>query len=624
MKKILLAVTVLIVIAWLASLFLESPSTLPVNVDNSVKPKDETSLRVTPAGKFVGFADEYNTQAWLGIPFATAPEGDRRWRAPQQAPASTGTLEALSYQSPCVQFWNPLAGVEGEAGQIVGSEDCLYLNIWAPRFAQQALPAGDQRLPVMVWIHGGGNTIGTANTYQGHHLAGDQKVIFVALNYRLGILGWLGSDILRNTSTTPEDASGNFAVLDMIAGLKWVRDNISAFGGDPENVTIFGESAGGRDVYALLGSPLANGLFDKAIVQSGSVQTTPLTVAENFTDEAQPGMNLSSKELINAVLIHTARAGDREAAKQLMRSMPDENLSAFMREQSVQDLFSVIEPSPFGMYFTPQNLRDGHVLPLDSLLQRFQNIENYNSVPLILGTNRDESKIFMAQNPEFVSQWFGVIPHIKDEAAYNSTAAYLSDQWKALSVDEPALILSETQGDVYAYRFDWDESPSSWMVDLPTLIGAGHGLEIAYVMGDFNGGISIPFLLTEENEPGRMALSESMMNYWGAFAHSGKPGQGRDGEQVPWTAWDNTGDKMIIFDTTAGGGIRMSDTLVTAQSLKERMLKDDMIPDQQTLCRLYANLFINTYQSTEFWHQEEYDTFGDGGCSEYDPSQFKQ
>ena len=113
------------------------------------------------------------------------------------------------------------------------------------------------------------------------------------------------------------------------------------------------------------------------------------------------------------------------------------------------------------------------------------------------------------------------------------------------------------------------------------------------------------------------------MNYWGEFAHSGNPGKGRNGQQVPWTAWDNGGDKVIIFDTAADGGIRMSDTLITAQGLKQRMLDDKMIPDQRSLCRLYASLFINTYQSTEFWQQEEYDTFGDGGCSEYDPSEFE-
>ncbi|WP_369809211.1 carboxylesterase family protein [Oceanicoccus sp. KOV_DT_Chl] len=335
-------------------------------------------------------------------------------------------------------------------------------------------------------------------------------------------------------------------------------------------------------------------------------------------------MRLSSQELINAVVVNKGKADNRLAAKAVISTMTDQDIVELMREQSAAELFSVIDVTGFGMYHSPQNLRDGHVLPLEPLMERFGNVDNYNSVPLILGTNRDENKVFMAQDPEYISHWFGVIPRIKDKARYNHFAAYSSDQWKALSVDEPALLLSETQGDVYAYRFDWDEAPSTWLVDFPTLLGAGHGLEVSYVFGDFIGGISIPYLLSEENEAGRLALSASMMNYWGEFARSGAPGQGSDGEQVPWTAWNNTGNKILLLDTQAGGGIRMSDTLITAQSLKQRLQADPLIASQHDLCRWYANLFINSYQSTDFWQQGEYDNLGEGGCKQYDPYQFEE
>ncbi|WP_200821344.1 carboxylesterase family protein [Oceanicoccus sp. KOV_DT_Chl] len=259
MKKLTLTMGILISLALIAMLMLDDTSTLPSSVDTTVHVADKSSTRKSGSGTFVGFADIHDTHAWLGIPFAEAPVSDLRWRAPLPVSPSDKPLQALAYQPPCVQYWNPLTGVAGEEGEVVGSEDCLHLNVWAPAFEQEAVPKGDQRLPVMVWIHGGGNTIGTANTYQGHHLASDQKIIFVALNYRLGVLGWFGHEAIRNTSASPEDASGNYGVLDMIAGLQWVKDNISAFGGDPNNVTIFGESAGGRNVYALLGSPLAGG-----------------------------------------------------------------------------------------------------------------------------------------------------------------------------------------------------------------------------------------------------------------------------------------------------------------------------------------------------------------------------
>jgi para-nitrobenzyl esterase len=623
MKKLLIAVFLVLGLALAGSLLLDDTSTLPVSIDDTDRVIDEASIRLAPAGKFVGFSDAYDTHGWLGVPFAESPLGDLRWRAPLLIEESDVELQALSFQEPCIQFWSPLSGVAGEEGQLVGSENCLYLNIWTPQFTPETVPTGDQKLPVMVWIHGGGNTIGTANTYSGHHLAGSQEVVYVALSYRLGILGWFSHDSIRATSESPEDASGNYGLLDMIAALQWVQQNISAFGGDPDNVTIFGESAGGRDVYALLGSPLAKGLFHRAIVQSGSAGTTVLSRAENFIDDPEPGMALGSNELISALMVEQGESENQTAARKLLQSDSEQETMRFMRELSVQELFSVIPLGPFGMYKSPQNIRDGHVLPKESLLQRFANKDDYNSVPMILGTNRDESKIFLAQNPEFVSQWFGVIPRIKNVERYNHIAAYMSDQWKALSVDEPALVLSETQGDVYAYRFDWDESPSNWLVDLPTLLGAGHGLEVAYVFGDFEGGINIPFVLSEENEPGRLVLSNAMMNYWGEFARSGSPGRGRDGEQVQWTAWKNEGDTQIILDAAGGGGIRMSDTQLTAEDLKQRLRDDRLLSDQRALCRLYANFFINGFQLADFWRQDEYDTLGEGGCREYPPHSFE-
>lgn len=622
MGKALITLVVIMVAGVLIIFSLDDPSKLPGATSTEVRAIDESSTRSTPAGTFVGYADKFDTQGWLGLPFARAPVDELRWRAPVATPAHGGLSKALKYQPPCVQYWSALSGVTGEEGQVVGSEDCLYLNVWAPRFDQASIPVADDRLPVMVWIHGGGNTIGTANSYPGQHLAGSQKVVYVALSYRLGLLGWFGHDAVRATSENAEDASGNYGLLDLIAGLQWVKENISAFGGDPDNVTIFGESAGGRDVYALLASPLANGLFHQAIVQSGSATTTTLARAENYTDEAEPGMALSSNEFINALLIASAKAADREEAKTVLGSMDATETVDFLRGKTVEELLSVVEPAGFGMYRTPQNLRDGHVLPKESLLQRFRNKNQYNSVPLILGTNRDESKVFMSQNPEFVSQWFGVIPRIKDLGAYNNAAAYLSDLWKALSVDEPATVLSKTQDKVFAYRFDWDESPSTWLVDFPNLLGAGHGLEISYVFGDFEGGISIPFLLSDENEPGRLALSRSMMNYWAEFAYRGDPGTGRNAKEVPWTAWKNDGDKIILFDTQAGGGIRMSDELLSAQSLKSRILDDELLTGQKERCRWYANLFLNSNQTTDFWQRDEYESFGQGGCKEYDPYAF--
>ena len=153
------------------------------------------------------------------------------------------------------QFGNPTTVEHVKAGEPMGSEDCLYLNVYAPQFAQTAVPAGEARLPVMVWIHGGGNTIGEAGFYDGGNLAVTHRVIVVTTNYRLGPFGWFRHAALNGEGTSDLDHSGNFGTLDLIRALQWVQENISAFGGDPGNVTIFGESAGGTNVFTLLLSP---------------------------------------------------------------------------------------------------------------------------------------------------------------------------------------------------------------------------------------------------------------------------------------------------------------------------------------------------------------------------------
>jgi para-nitrobenzyl esterase len=286
----------LIIIATVTTYFWPAPSHEPI-----VRSPDPGTARDTTAGPVIGSGDAASTYAWLGIPFAAPPLADLRWRAPRPVEHWQETLEAIAFRDPCMQLSGPLDGLPDDSGAVVGSEDCLYLNIWSPRAHSSA---DAEKLPVMVWIHGGGNTIGTANTYPASGLAGGEQVVVVTINYRLGFLGWMSHPALRMADRDALDASGNYANLDMIAALRWVQDNIANFGGDPGNVTIFGESAGGRNVYALLASPLAKGLFHRAISQSGSMSTTPRWRAENFQDDAQPGQTLSSREWLSLQLQH--------------------------------------------------------------------------------------------------------------------------------------------------------------------------------------------------------------------------------------------------------------------------------------------------------------------------------
>lgn len=579
------------------------------------------SERRIDTGLLVGYSDRNDTHAWRGIPYAKAPVGDLRWKAPRSPEPWNGTREALADGSPCVQFWSFISGMEnGVEGQLLGSEDCLYLNVWAPQMTQEEATQQSKKLPVMMWIPGGGNIFGTASTYAAHHLAGSQKVIVVALNYRLGVLGWFGHPALRSIAESLPDASGNFGTLDIIQGLTWVKNNISAFGGDPDNVTIFGESAGGQNVFSLIGSEPASGLFHRAIVQSGYMTTTPRSAAENFIDDESPGLALSSREIINHLLIFDGQAPDRATAKSLQQGMSGAEIVKLLSSRTKEQLFAypgTLAPGQID-YQTPMLLRDGFVLPKQHLLQRFTNTELYNSVPVMLGSNLDESKLIMAEDPQHVTNLLGLIPQIIDEEAYDRQAAYQSQQWKAYAVDEPASVLHQSQGNnVFAYRFDWDEAPSGWLLDFQKLLGAAHGVEIDFVFGDFESGFPFDMLYDDQNAPGRNKLSQSMMDYWGEFAYRGRPGTGVSGKNNLWLPWGSTEGDFNVLDTHSGGGIRMSRESLDNKKIKQQLVSDTSIESQEELCRLYVLLFANPEQNVNLWNSEEYENLGAQGCANY-------
>ncbi len=631
LKKLFLGLVVLIVVIVVSGFSYVSVNKSPQLFEKSVAGLYHTEKRVADigseisidTGKVVGIADSYDTYAWLGIPYAQAPIGELRWKAPKAANSWATPLKAIDYGNPCIQFGGPLAGVEGSEGVVVGNEDCLTLNVWAPRAAISA----NKKLPVMYWIHGGGNDSGTGMVYQGHHLAGEKDVVVVTINYRVGMLGWFSHDAVRSTASNLEDASGNFGTLDIIHGLKWVQNNISQFGGDPDNVTIFGESAGGRNVYSMLASPLAKGLFHKAISQSGTPDTTLLTLAEEFDDNklTNPvsGLKNSSNGLISLVLSELNPSLSQTEIRQRIASTSHADLLNIMRKVEPEKLMTLASNNSTASTYiqVARVLRDGHVLPKTSTLELFKSTENYNSVPLMLGTNRDEQKLFMARNPRYIDNFLGVLPRPKDEAYYNRVSKYVSENWKAGAVDEPAKIISSTEApDVFAYRFDWDESPSNFLVDLPTLIGAAHGLEINFVFGDFEGGVPIGPLQDKNNAAGRKELSSAMMDYWAAFAHKGDPGRGYSGQQANWSAWSQSGSNVMLLDTNADGGRRMQEIRTNVADIKAQLPVDEIITGEKERCEAYAILFLHGYQSSDFWNPSEYSALG---CDEYPAGGFR-
>jgi para-nitrobenzyl esterase len=564
------------------------------------------SLRTIAAGELVGLQDTENTYAWLGIPFAASTAGEGRWRKPAPAPAWQGIHEALSYFPPCPQPWSVFGGVEGEAGQVSGSEDCLGLNIWAPDTATES----GEALPVMVWIHGGSNTVGTAARYPSAELAGRENVIVVTINYRLGLLGWFRHGALRASADNAMDLSGNFGTLDTIAALEWVRDNIAAFGGNPENVTVFGESAGGRNVYMLLVSPLAKGLFHRAIVQSGSMGSMPVAYGENYTDEENPGIVNSSAETVLRLLQQAELASDRDTAKSLAAGMSSRELEDFLRSRSIQQLLGDRGGST-GTYSAPQTFQDGYVIPRIALSRLLTDPTAYNSVPIITGSNRDEQKLFMALNPKYSDLYFGLIPRIKDQSAFDNEASYYSDRWRYAAVDAPADIISSNNGEpVYAYRFDWDEGGSLGIVDWSTALGAAHGLEIPFVLGGFDTFAPIPRLFTKGNSAARHTLSSGMMRYWAQFARNGDPGKGSRGDLPQWPASSAGVGGTMILDTAADGGIRFSTERLQLKDFRTRLQQDTLISEPSQRCALYTELFNSPRKGKEFFDAGEYALLG--------------
>ncbi|MEQ8516848.1 MAG: carboxylesterase family protein, partial [Chromatocurvus sp.] len=523
MTRLALALGCLLVVVGLSMQWLQEDT--PTPTPESQLAPDPSTLRITTGGPVVGGVGDKGAYTWLGIPYAAPPTGDRRWRAPYLPEPWSQPRIAVTHGSVCPQLPSLLSGVDGDQGAI-GSEDCLTLDVYAP-----PRPPRESLLPVMFWIHGGGNSIGTGSSYDASLLALEQDVVVVSINYRLGFLGWLGHEALRQSAANPAEASGNFALLDMIRALNWVQNNIAGFAGDPDRVTLFGESAGGRNIMGLLASPLAQGLFHGAIVQSGSIATYTRERAENYRDDSEPGAPFSSAELLLDWLQAEGRADDRASARRLAGDLSEEAIAAFMRSLP---LVSVLAPAAGsgGMYRAPQLLRDGQVLPRASLLERFAREDGWNRVPLLLGSNRDEMKLFLALDPDHVKRWFGVLPRIRDKPRYELLASYHSDRWKALAVDEVAarVIAAADAPPVYTYRFDWDDSRSNLLVDLPALLGAAHGLELDLIFRPVFSRL-VPGLETDDNAAGRQALGAAMRSYWGAFAHRGDPRRGRDGAQ---------------------------------------------------------------------------------------------
>jgi para-nitrobenzyl esterase len=556
----------------------------PVPEPPAEKPsRDASSLRRIAQGEVVGFRSAHGAHVYRALPFALPPVGALRWRAPRPAAAWSGVREALTPSPLCAQ---PKAREnQPEFAGVLGQEDCLYLDVYAP--AMSAAEAARSRLPVMLWIHGGGNLVSGAAQIDASRLAAEQRVIVVATNYRLGPFGWFSHPALAGADpgSSAEDRSGNYGTLDLIQALRWVNTNAASFGGDRGKVTVFGVSAGGGNVLSLLLAPSARGLFQRAISQSAPIYSYSLEQAQAYAEDG--GLAASSAEVLARLLVAAGRAEDRAAAKVEARRSPAAMSAEFLRLQTPEALLrALLVPRARGDDRPPEFaavLRDGIVVPAGAPFEQFAR-GDYHRVPLMIGTNRDEMKVFMIGNPELTEQ-SRMGPRVRDEDFYAVLAEYRSEAWRAGTVHVIAPLLSKRGERVYAYRFDWDEQPRLLARDLSMMLGASHALEVPFVFGIFNRSGRARFAFTEYNEPGREQLSAVMRDYWTEFAARGAPGRGRKGHLPEWKPWSER-DKFMVLDTEDGGGAHMERHAATINRLLARLAADQRLPEARDKCRV--------------------------------------
>ena len=504
-------------------------------------PADGTPVVVPTTGGALRGSWNDGVARFAGIPFAAPPVGELRFRPPQPPAPWTGERDATGFgpvspQNPSLM--DALFGGETETW----SEDCLYLNVWTTGPISSAPVGGEADdemdappLPVMVWIHGGGFEMGSGSSplYHGESFA-TEGVVLVTLNYRLGSVGFLELGELDPA----EAGSGNVGLLDQVAGLEWVRDNIASFGGDPGNVTIFGESAGAMSVSLLLSMPRARGLFHKAIAQSGAASAAK-TPEQSQADLAEflLATGLQTVEQLRAAPIEQLLAGH-----------------ATMSAARVADPEAVIERHGNPLAFLPfRPHADGVEVPADPLGAIAAG--SASDVPLLIGTNLEEWKLFALMTPaaasdEALRDRVGLVSDDADAAleAYRAEHpdADRAGLETALLTDVvfriPAVQLADVQAahaPVFQYRFDW-RSPA-W----GGAIGAAHAVEIPFVF-DMVADQRLHVLVGPEAP---RALATAMHRSWIAFATDGVPSAD---ELEEWPAIDDgPGRPVMVLDATS-------------------------------------------------------------------------
>jgi para-nitrobenzyl esterase len=528
------------------------------------------TLRPTTHGWVEGVDDSATsgTWWWKGIPFAEPPVGALRWCAPVEPKPWSGVRAAREFGAACMQngrIYGPGAHnrydetIASTLNTPVGSEDCLTLNIWRPAGAAAGLP-------VLFFIHGGSNISGYSADpiYDGARLAQVADAVVVTAHYRLGVLGFFALPQLR-AGAGPGGESGNFALLDLLAVLRWIQANIAGFGGDPANVTAMGQSAGAINLLALMASPLARGLFHKAIPLSGGI-----SLASNLPPGSLPTLNTQAaylaqgRALLLNLLVADGTAPDAAGAAQHADGLSDAEVAAYLRGKDAATLLRTVLAS--GLTGSGP-IPDGAVLPVDPIAAIAAG--DFVRVPTLVGITRDEGKLFAAFLTLFggppgiriddaarflmmrdfdpdARPTLGVadiidpayLPAATPETGYDARTALITRNFMGASRDSLLATLKTQQPALWHYRFDWAQEPAPWN----EVYGAAHVFDLAFLFGNFGPSLFANATFSAANQAGRMALSRAMMAAIAAFLRHGDPNCEALGTAwLPWPA-------RIVFD----------------------------------------------------------------------------